>query len=106
MRVYISGPITNTRPGEARQNFADAADFLRARGYEPINPEEALRSLTLEHDEYLTICFPMLSLCDAILLLRGWRTSVGACVELGMALALGKRVYEIDKRGVFRRFSI
>lgn len=106
MRVYISGPITNTRPGEARQKFADAETFLRGRGYDTINPEKCLRSLTLKHDEYLTICYPMLNLCDAILLLRGWRSSVGACIELGMAMALGKRIYEIDERGTFRRFTI
>lgn len=106
MRVYISGPITNEKPGEARQKFADAEAFLRGKGWDTINPEEALRNIHLKHDEYLTINYPMLALCDAILLLRGWRSSVGACVELGMAMALCKKIYEIDERGTFRRFTV
>ena len=93
MRFYISGPITGLPPGKAEKLFTDAEKVLIHHGHTYINPERCLRSVELDHDDYLPINMAMLKQCAAIVMLDGWRQSVGACMEIGMAMAMGKRVF-------------
>lgn len=96
MRIYISGPITDVAPAHAQASFLRAAEILQKKGISSINPEESLRNVILEHDEYLRINLAMLRLCDGILLLPGYEQSRGALMELGMAMALDKEIYLLD----------
>lgn len=93
MRFYISGPITGLPPDKAAHAFEDAEKVLVQGGHSYINPERCLRGVELDHDSYLPINLAMLRQCTAIIMLDGWRQSVGACMELGMAMALGRRVF-------------
>ena len=82
MRIYLSGPITNNPNYQAQ--FAEAADRVRALGHEPINPvnlQFVLDPLATSWDEYMTLCRPLLRVCDAIYMLDGWQYSRGAQVE-------------------------
>lgn len=94
-RIYISGPITG-QESEAEKAFKNAEEVLRGLGYFPINPEKCLRSTDYDHDDYMPINLAMLKPCHGILMLPGWRESVGACAEWGMALALGKDVMFLE----------
>lgn len=96
MRIYISGPITGINPAHAQTSFLRAAEILQAKGISSINPEESLRNVVLEHDEYLRINLAMLRLCDGILLLPDYEQSRGALMELGMAMALDKEIYLLE----------
>ncbi len=96
MRIYISGPITDIPPAHAQANFLRAAEILQKKGISSINPEESLRNVILDHDEYLRINLAMLRLCDGILLLPGYEQSRGALMELGMAMALDKEIYLLE----------
>lgn len=96
MRIYISGPITDIPPAHAQASFLQAAEILQKKGISSINPEESLRNVILEHDEYLRINLAMLRLCDGILLLPGYEQSRGALMELGMAMALDKEIYLLE----------
>lgn len=95
MRIYLSGPITDCPT--ARRDFAHVERKLRWAGEQDIvNPEAVLRSLRMEHKEYMHVCKALLEVSDIVLLLPGWRQSSGACMEVGFAAARHMRIFELD----------
>ena len=86
MRIYISGPITNTEG--YRENFNQAYEMFK-RKYptaEVVNPA-ILSDLPLRNDEYMELDLLLLDMCDSIFLMNGWDKSKGACIEYGYAMA-------------------
>ena len=93
MRIYISGAITGT--DDYTERFERAERKLRERGEtEIINPAKVCASLpeTLTHEEYMKICFVMLSLCDEVYLIPPWTDSKGVRRELKFAIDNNKAV--------------
>ena len=92
MKIYISGPITNTP--DYISNFSAAEHNLKSeyQNAEIINPT-VLDKLPLEYDEYMKLDLMLLDMCDAIYMMNGWEKSKGACIEFGYALAKGKSIY-------------
>jgi len=93
MIIYISGKYTGGTPKETDQNIAAArkvAVELWNMGYVALCPH--LNTANFEKDcgvpyaQYLSGDLELLSRCDAILLLEGWRGSSGACIERQYAL--------------------
>ena len=86
MRIYISGPITNTP--DYISNFSVAEQKLKSEypNAEIINPT-VLDKLPLEYDEYMKLDLMLIDMCDAIYMMNGWKKSKGACIELGYAVA-------------------
>ena len=99
MKVYISGKITGLPIEEAKQNFKNAADYLKSEGYEPVNPMELNGHDAILKNENLTDWFKWcahmkidicaLMDCDMIYLLPDWRESQGARIEHDIALKVG-----------------
>lgn len=89
MKVYISGAITGTY--DYMERFKAAEDKLTSEGMNVINP--ALINSNMPEDttyeEYMTVAFCLLEMCDAIYMLKGWGESRGANREYGYALARG-----------------
>lgn len=86
MRVYISGPITGAY--NYKENFKKAEEKLKADGYEVVNPVAFDSGLPqLNYEEYMKLDLCLLSVCDAIYMLRGWKQSCGANREYGYAQA-------------------
>lgn len=89
-RVYISGPMTGL-PELNFPAFHDAAKYLRACGYEVVNPAELdaedKRELTWE--QYMRRDIKALCDCDAIAFLPGYQKSRGAMAEKFVAQTLG-----------------
>ena len=79
MKIYIAGPITGTP--DYQQHFADAEQRLRGAGHVTMNPATLALNEGFEHADYMHICFAMIDICDWVLMLRGWRSSKGACME-------------------------
>lgn len=95
MRVYISGPITGNP--NYKEQFEEAENKIRQEGNIPINPAKLDEVMPADagHNDYMTMCIPLLSLSDAICMLHGWRKSTGACIEYGYAQGAGKIVVEV-----------
>lgn len=84
MRIYISGPITGTEG--YRERFEAAEKMINAAGYVAINPEKVNRQLpVVEHKDYMLTSIAMLQMCDAVLMLPGWKESRGCVMEFEYA---------------------
>lgn len=97
MRIYLAGPMRGI-PDNNGPAFHAAAAALRALGHEVWSPAE--------HDEALAVNAASLDIrrtfirdlvqvleSDAVVLLPGWPTSAGACLERHAAEVCGVRVY-------------
>lgn len=92
MKVYISGKMGGIPEGRIVKRFEEAANYLRNEGFVPVNPAVMLNNPGLEYDDYIKIDLKMLSICDAIYLLRGWENSPGSKEELKFAIATDKKI--------------
>lgn len=94
MKVYISGKITGYPIKLAHGKFIQTADFLKSKGFEPVNPFDL--SPTDEKktwEEYMIDDIRGLFECKAIYLHRDWGTSKGARIEYGIAKELGLKIF-------------
>ena len=93
MRVFISGPITGH--DDYKDAFEDAKRQIQEWGHEVINPADLDQIIpsTTTQDEYMILCFNLISMSDAIYQIQGWEDSRGACKEYGFALGRGKQVF-------------
>ncbi len=110
MRIYISGPVTGQeKTAKQRFNAAILGATWKAGAFEDtefINPYEVNREMTyglnqetVTHAEYMTISIALLSLCDAIYLMRGWRQSAGCQEEYQYAVEHGYKIfYQEDEK--------
>lgn len=104
MRVYVSGPMRGAPDHVAA--FTRATEILRRGGHAVVNPHEineawaadmAARGIVLEGPDYIRRDILELLNCDAIALLPGWETSVGARCDLAIAFTLGlSRLHYFD----------
>ena len=85
-RTYISGPMTGL-PDANYPEFNRVARELRELGYQVENPAENPRCDSWE--AYMRLAIAQLVKCDEIHMLRGWKQSRGARVELLIAQTLG-----------------
>lgn len=105
MKVYIAGPMT----GFASYNFPafdGAAKYLRGCGYAVINPAELDRDTGFdpEHDAAGTAFLrgalrrdlSAICECDGVAVLPGWQQSLGACIEVALAVRLGLRIIDAE----------
>ena len=93
MKIYISGPITGCEDYEKK--FAEAEKALKAQGHIVINPAFLPEGLG-DCDTYMDICFPMIYVCDIVVLLEGWEKSFECCREWGYAYANKKIIIDYN----------
>ncbi len=96
--IYISGPMKNMTDGNLEE-FDKAEKQLVKLGYSVLNPHKICEELNVrffemgkvpEYEDYLKEdIIQMLSKCDKVLVLPGWRGSKGAKLEIATAIACG-----------------
>ena len=78
-KVYIAGPITGVEG--YKDNFIKAAELLRSRGMEPVDPTDPGTVEGAPYKFYIDRGLKKLIECDAVLMLPGWEDSKGAFLE-------------------------
>jgi len=90
-RIYIAGPMTGL-PELNFPAFHRAAQLLRARGFDAVNPAEINADPSAGWQVCMRMDIAHLVTCDAVALLPGWERSRGAALEHHIATALSMRV--------------
>lgn len=85
MKVYVAGKITDLEPIEVRKNFIRAEVDLRDKGHFVMTPRAIMDFQGFEHEDYMHVCYAMIDVCDAVYMLRNWKDSKGARMELDYA---------------------
>lgn len=95
-RIYLSGPITGI--ADYHQRFEKAKVDLVAAGYINIaNPAELDGVINkAEYEEYMSLCMSLMEMCDVVVMLPGWKNSLGANREYGYALGKDKLIFELE----------
>lgn len=81
-KIFISGAITNDP--DYKTKFAEAEKHLLEQGYVVVNPaklSEIMNPDEFKWEDYIKVTITMLSTCDSIYMLQGWRESQGAREE-------------------------
>lgn len=93
MVVYIAGPVSGVKNYEVA--FKEAKSYLECLGHETmcILDCDFLKKDRFSWSDCMKICLEMLEKCDCIVLLNGWKTSVGATIEKAWAEKLHKHIY-------------
>lgn len=92
-KVYLSGPITGTV--DYKERFKRVQRELWNQGFSwVVNPAEIISHypMGMTYDQIMGQCYSMMSLCDTILLLPGWRASQGCRAEESYARAHGMEI--------------
>ena len=103
MKVFISGPITNTE--DYMQRFEAAENWLAAQGHTPLNPAKVNATIPflMRWDKYMDITLVLLRECEAIYMLEGWEFSTGARVERNFAAQLGMKI--MHEKDIFEQLE-
>ena len=90
MRLYVSGPVTG-KENRNVDDFKRTRAFLMDAGYQVVIPTDLVNDPpTMTRGQITCRCLSELLNCDGVALLRGWRRSPGACLEVAVATACGK----------------
>ena len=91
MILYLSGPIS-ADPGY-KQKFDAAKSYLSTwKRHVVLNPASLPEGLK-HYSDYMDIGLRMLKAADGIVMLRGWKDSPGARIELRAAVKHGLKVF-------------
>lgn len=94
MKIYISGPITNKL--DYMEDFDRAEEKLWEEYPEAeiINPARTNATLpkSTTWEQYMSICYILLDMCDAIYMIDGWNKSKGAIIEICYAIKRNMKI--------------
>lgn len=93
--AYISGPISGM-PNDNRHKFRAAEHLLAEHGLTGRNPHDFPNNHDRSWESYMKVCLPILTYCDSVYVLDGWKRSRGALREVFDAEMLKIPVYSIE----------
>lgn len=94
-RIYIAGPVTGVSGYE--EHFRKAADLLRSKGFEPVDPTEPGLVPGASYRFYIDRGLRLLEDCEFIAMLPGSEKSKGARLELHYAVLVGMPILQISE---------
>ena len=90
MILYLSGPISSDME-QYKTKFDAAESYLNLKGHTALNPVG--HPLGLKYEDYLDIDLAMVRAADGIVMLKDWKQSNGAKLELKYAMQIGIKVF-------------
>ena len=96
--VYVAGPYRASTPWGVEQNIRraeEAAVLVHRAGMFAVCPHANSRHMEGVADDahFLAGTMEMLRRCDAVLLIDGWKDSIGSCAEEVEAAHLGLPIF-------------
>lgn len=91
-KIYLSGAITGMDIEQAKQMFEEAEEFCLNNYPNALicNPMKMFPVTEgKKWQEYMHDCLPVLESCDMIYMLKNWKQSLGAQIELLYAKGCG-----------------
>lgn len=105
MRVYIASPISNEPDYIKKFEKAKRQIKLMLPDCEVINPAKLSEVLPKgKHYEYLQICYKLIAIADAVVLLPNWDSSIGAIKEQVFAKTKNIPVFELSNLKALRNY--
>lgn len=92
-KAYIAGKITGDKDYKAK--FDKVEKELRYGGWLVMNP--AILPEGFDYEDYMTVCFAMIDVCDTVFFLPDWRDSKGAMREYEHAVCTFKKILYLSK---------
>lgn len=93
-RVYLSGPITNTKNYKGLFMFAE--ELAALDGAEQIYNPAAQIPASSSWEQAMHRCLSEITNYDTVVMLPGWNTSRGARLECDVALACGMQIVDFS----------
>lgn len=97
-KIYISLPITGYSLKEQQSYAVGVQWWLEKQGFQAVNPFENGIPADASTEAHYKADLHLLTDCDGILLLEGWRKSKGCRLEHKVALACGLNIATTDMR--------
>lgn len=85
-KIYVAGKITGEK--NLKKIFNAKENELKKQGHIVLNP--ASLPYGLDYEEYMTICFAMIDVCNKVYFLGNWMESKGALREHSYATIKNK----------------
>lgn len=89
MKCYIAGRISGLEETEFKQRFLDGKKEVEKLGFEAVNPVDLPHEHGRSWEEYMRECLMAMLQCQTVYALNNWRYSVGATIEVNLAVSLG-----------------
>lgn len=87
-KIYIAGKVTGLPQDTVIKKFADLQINLERCGFKVINPIEVVSDFNTPWNEAMKLCIKALVDCDAVYLMDCHTQSVGAMIEMQLAVNL------------------
>ncbi|MBS3954065.1 MAG: DUF4406 domain-containing protein [Methylomicrobium sp.] len=94
--IYLAGPMTGIVDFNYPA-FNQAAEQLRAKGFQVENPAENPQPACNSWNGYMRLGLRQMLKCDAVVFLPGWWQSKGARLELDVASRLSMPVFTLEE---------
>lgn len=94
-KVYISGPMTGHKDNNYPA-FFEAEERLKKMGFDVINPARNTPPEPATWEAFMRMAIKQVCDADAVVMLDGWRKSIGATTEVSIADVINIPVIPIN----------